>query len=326
MAERYPISATDSEPRTLIEIWKEASDMENIHEDSIKEMYTAEIKYLEQKIGDIETGMLDQATIVKKKAEELKTFSQVILHKPICVCISEKDNIVFISLSGNSSIAMLELSNGSIICNITSSQLKSPWGLAIKDDIIYVTDIENIGVKAFSILQRTQKKGLNNKTDIVRPRQLAINSANEIWVADDLGNKIVILDEKLRQIGTIIDDKIKLPMDIKFAYSQAYILSRDEECVTVHMFDQDNRKNLTSTICIQSTKDNLIQSYFFKIISNIILIPNYHTKSILVYDLSGKKIHEFKTMVSATPLSLDVCRDKIYILYPKLPKMQLKIF
>ena len=108
---------------------------------------------------------------------------------------------------------------------------------------------------------------------------------NEVWVADDLGNKIVIQDEKLRQIETIIDNDIEFPMDIKFTYAQAFILSRNEGKVSVHMFDQ-NTKEYTNMI-IHSNNIDPIDCHIFQI----------HTK------------------VRDMPLCLAVLQDDIYILY-----------
>ena len=316
MAARYPISAIDSRQRKLQDIWVHLFTEQ--HVELIEEMYKAEIDYLEAGTIDTEKQNHTTQTTLLKKDRKLKDFGKENLQKAVCVCISEEHQIVLVTLSGTSSIAMLNLSDGSLIHDIKHIELKSPWGLAIKDDTIYVTDIENTAVMTFIITQQTTwKVGSISQASFVLPRQLAINCANEVWVADEEEERIVILEKSLIQKGMIENTNIRSPRDIKFTYNKAYILDK----YNVHVFDQNTREYQRSII---KPTDIPMQSYFFKIISNLILIPNHNLKAILVYDLSGDKKKEFKVKESAIPMCLDVWRNDIYILYPKLPKPQIK--
>ena len=325
MAKKDPFPATDSERRSLKEIWEEASGSQDTKDDLVEEIYRVEIKCSEFQIGEIDAN--NQSLIMlQKKGTDLEDVSKENLQKAISVCVSQEHQVVLVSLTGNSSIAMLGLQDGEIKEHIRSNELKSPWGIAIKDDIVYVTDTVHIGIIAFSITLPNRVERSNFQNIFKQPRQLAINSGDELWVADNEGKAIIILNKQLEKIDEIREIKglnIDSPIDVKFSYREACILSLDKNRrASVHIFEQNTRDYLKTTI--NSTIGVPIQSYSFAILSNLILIPDYFSKSILVYDFLGKKKYEIILKLPSIPLSIDISKDTIYVLCSKLSSAQLK--
>ena len=125
------------------------------YEKRIEQTYQAEEKTLVMNNGKIEEKEYQTflAAFLKKKGKEID-LTKLLLHNPACVCVSESHEIVFVSTTGDSSITMLDL-DGQCKGKIANKELKSPWGMVIQDDTIYVTDIEARSVFSFSISQQT---------------------------------------------------------------------------------------------------------------------------------------------------------------------------
>ena len=327
MASKYNLSTneTQSQEPSRNESNKETNEISlDEYEKTIEQIYQNEIENLGTKDEGVKREQknlkLAEEILKKKKGKVVSDFGKVQFHNPVCICVSEGHRTIFVSEKGASIITMLDL-NGEYKDKFKSNELKSPWGMAIKDDTIYVTDIEVRAVLTFSITQHALKDGLTSQPNFIQPRQLAINCANEVWVADEEGKEVVILNKELELIDKISNEKIQSPMDIKFTYAQAYILSRgDNNLISIHILEQNTREYLK--LILQSNIDNPINSYFFQIKFNVILLPDSHSKSILVYSLSGEKITTL-ARERAMALSLDVLGDDIFILY-KLDSAPLK--
>ena len=292
-------ASTESESK-LMDRWNQCKAMTNEisieeYDKMIEQTYQEEIENLSTKEGGIEREQQNPKfveKIMKKKVEDAKKINKSNLHNPVCICVSEGHRTIFVSEKGASIITMLDL-NGEYKGKFKNNELKSPWGLAIKDDTIYVTDIEVRAVLTFSITQHALKDGLTSLPNFIQPRQLAINWTNEVWVADEEGKEVVILNKELELIDKISNEKIHSPMDIKFAYAQAYILSRgDDNVISIHILEQNTREYQRSII---QANNNPIFCHFFTLLVNTTLTQDSNSKSIIVYNISGEKITEFKS-------------------------------
>ena len=306
----------------LLSAWEEISNQQNLDENLIENIYKCESDDLHKSETNIhEPDQYIQRAIIDRSEETIKYFNKKIFSKAKCVCFSEEHQIIFISVIGTSSIEMLNL-QGECVRQIKSRFLKAPWGIAVHADSLYVTDSYNMSLMEFYIPTESLKVNVF-EFKFTQPRQLAINRHNEIWVADKRGRKVVIINEKTNQVRYLEDKRIKYPMDIKFTDDEALILTQEKKGISIHIFMQITKEYLHQII--QSTRVDKVSCEFFTIFEDTIFIPDLYSKTVLIYDLSGKKIRALWKSISK-PICLHVTKDNVYLLFPHEKTAQLQIY
>ena len=103
------------------------------------------------------------------------------------------------------------------------------WGIAIHEDNIYLTDSGSHSISYFKIdpvgIHLIAKRGSKGKSvgELSYPKQLAISTDEEIFIADEWNNRIQILNNDLHYLRQIWHDSIEFPHDVKLTAEEVRI-------------------------------------------------------------------------------------------------------
>ena len=294
MATRLPIDSHSTiedtiRPTHMLEEMLDEEYFNQIGDVAIKDFYSL-------------APQIDHVDILKRKPKFPVKHNRITIEQPKAICISDK-KFVYITDLENSRI--LEFRIDGEYKSEMNCGLIGPWGIAICDQILYVTDIEKCQLISIDLDTRNV---LNVLTEFRRPRQLAVN-AKEIWVPDDETNEVIIVTAEpiLEKVYRININQLQLPMDVKFVAEFAFVLSRNSG---VYEFKQDSRM-CTRIIKINTT----FQLYFFSLISDYFLISEVDSMAVQVYSKTGKNLGKIGEGLEKIPLGIDVFEGKIFVIF-----------
>ena len=153
---------------------------------------------------------------------------------------------------------------------VTDWEAHAVFHLMIKDDYCLV---DKLGSRGSGVEQFDE------------PRQLAISTSGDVYIADSNNDRIIILDPSLHPIRQVAHPSMHRPCDVKLKTEEIYVLSlEDSPCV--HVFTDTGLK-LRSLI----RRDDGIPVYwplFFCLNANKeLIIGDEYTHQIKVYSNDG---------------------------------------
>ena len=142
----------------------------------------------------------------------------------------------------------------------------------------------------------------NGELEFNRPAGLAIDESNgNIYVSDWYNNRIQILSQDFRFISQFGKDTLKYPRDVKL--SKEYIFVLDESNPCLHLFNYNHI--LQKSVISRGKGMQVINPYYFFIDqTGSILISDYDSRSIHIFDREFQLIH--KISVSPNPMGITV--------------------
>ena len=213
------------------------------------------------------------------------------LHGPKGVAIDPNTKEIYVVQSNPTCISIFS-SIGEFIKIFTSKYMTSPWGIAIQQDNIYLTDILSHDVihfkketTGFSFVDKQGEYGQTiGKFDI--PKQLTISSKGDVFIADCWNNRVQVLDSDLHYQSQISHDSLKNPEDIKLTVEEVYVL-----CACgppfIHVFSYTGEK-------IRSVTTSTHSSFFCLDSFGNIIIKNRTTDRINIFTKYGALLDTFK--------------------------------
>ena len=154
------------------------------------------------------------------------------------------------------------------------------------------------------------------------PAGLTIDESNgNIYVCDYLNNRIQILSQDFRFISQFGKDILKKPLDVRL--SKEYIFVLDESNPCLHLFNY-NHILLKSVISRGKRMQVFDPSYFFIDQTDNILISDYGSDSILIFNNEFQLIH--KISVSPNPMGIIVDKRGRVIVVIRIENSCLQIF
>ena len=182
---------------------------------------------------------------------------------------------------------------GDYINRFGDIHLIKPWGIQIYRDNIYVTDVRLCEIIRFRIpelkmIQRVGKGGSGRK-EFRFPRQLAISPKQQLYVADQLNDRLQILTTDLKFQAILEHQTMTKPSDVKFSNNEMFVLStRDNPCIHVFTLSGEESRSLVTN----GHGMQIIQAWFFcmDLHSNFI-ISDRTGNTIRVFSPGGHLLH-----------------------------------
>ena len=142
--------------------------------------------------------------------------------------------------------------DGTCLAEFGESDLFEPYGLCVRGDTIYVTDLGHnaylsFSVKSQKLISKTGSEGeANGQFDV--PYGIDIDSDNKlIYVCDCLNNRVSLFDQTSNQFRRNIGaNLLHLPNDVKVTETSVFVL--DQNTVCIHNFDKATGAKLSSFI------------------------------------------------------------------------------
>ena len=142
----------------------------------------------------------------------------------------------------------------------------------------------------------------NGELEFDWPYGLTIDESNgNIYVSDYNNNRIQILSQDFRFISLFGKDTLKHPLDVKLSKEYIFVLDVSNPCL--HLFNYNHI--LQKSVISRGNGMQLIDPYYFFIDqTDNILISDYGSNSILIFDKEFRLFHEIS--VSPDPMGITV--------------------
>eukprot|EP00800_Vazella_pourtalesii_P007737 TRINITY_DN2057_c1_g1_i2.p1 TRINITY_DN2057_c1_g1~~TRINITY_DN2057_c1_g1_i2.p1 ORF type:complete len:402 (+),score=49.70 TRINITY_DN2057_c1_g1_i2:124-1329(+) len=161
-------------------------------------------------------------------------------------------------------------SRGQFLDCFTPKDMRFPYGLAIHNDNLYITDTVLNAIFHYKtatnfpfVSKRGTEKGNSEKFGY--PENLTVSTNGEIYVAECENNRVQILDSSLNHLRYLTKDPIIRPRDVKLTAKEVYVLVYDIPCIVVFSYAGEKLRslipinNLCLFFCLDSA-DNIIIS------------------------------------------------------------------
>ena len=215
------------------------------------------------------------------------------LHLPQSVSIELESGHIYVADTSNSRIQIFS-QTGDCLNQFSHQHLKSPCGILIHLDNIYVTDTYRHAIFQFKLpdltmIKRVGKEGSGNE-EFNSPRQLAISPNQHLHVADTDNHRLQILSANLSFQGSLRHQAMSHPVDVKFSNNEMFVLSwEDNPCL--HVFSLSGEKS-RSIVTSGGIGTQVSAAFFFCLDGhNNILISDCLAHNIRVFSPEGDPLH-----------------------------------
>ncbi|KAI6649080.1 PEP-CTERM domain protein [Oopsacas minuta] len=213
-------------------------------------------------------------------------------NNPRGVTIEPESGHIYVADMNNSRIQIFS-QEGHHLNIFGDRHLKSPWGILIHEDNIYVTDLGQhniflVKLPELTMIKRVGKRGSGGE-EFKYPRQPAISPNLHLYVPDCLNDRLQILTTNLVFKDSLRHKTMKRPVDVKFTKSEMFVLSWcDNLCI--HVFTLSGEKS--RSLLTRGRGMQVEEAYFFCLDGyNNIVISDYYADKIKVFSPEGELLH-----------------------------------
>ncbi|KAI6645925.1 hypothetical protein LOD99_13183 [Oopsacas minuta] len=232
------------------------------------------------------------------------------LSNPRSLLLDTQSCNLFIVDSDNNRIVVLTM-EWEFVSMFGEKDLDSPWGVAILSDSVFVTDVGHHGLLKFSLFDFTLITRVSSTTEnkkLKEPRGIT-SDGNEIFVADSGSHAICIFNSELEFLRYIGIGDLWFPRDVKLSQDSITAIDKSDTCV--HIFSKGGEKKKDIIPLDPNRKSSPL---FFHIdTSGSIILSDYDSKTLQIFDLSGNSIHTIQ--VDENPKGVLVIKDKLFCCY-----------
>ena len=215
------------------------------------------------------------------------------LKYPQGVSVELESGHIYVSDWGNSRIQIFS-QTGDYLNQFSHQYLKSPQGILIHLENIYVTDTHQHAIFLFklpdlTIVKRVGKEG-SGKKEFNEPRQLAISPNQHLYVADTYNNRLQVLSANLAFQGSLRHQTMTRPVDVKFSNNEIFVLGyRDNPCIHVFSLSGEKSRSLVTRGLIGMQVKGAL--FFCLDGHNNIVISDRSDHNIKVFSPEGDLLH-----------------------------------
>ena len=233
-----------------------------------------------------------QVTDYSKKREPILTAGKEGL-KGAGLELDERNQKVYIADYSNGKVQVLSF-QGEFLSQFGSEILNRPWGVAVTNSHIFVTDFSQH--KLFQFCKISQELiatagGVGrDKGQLIRPHGLCVDRNGDVFIADTGNHRVSVFNEQLRFKSCLGEKYLSYPQDVQLTPDKMMVLDWSAKCL--HFFSRSGDL-LTSCASQGIGRDCLVnEAYFFCLDArrNFIVSDCDHHDIKIVSD-SGKLLH-----------------------------------
>ena len=207
------------------------------------------------------------------------------------LAIDELNQLIYIADYSNSRIQVVSFT-GNFFNRFGQGILKSPYGIAVTEENVFVTDYDLHALLQFrkkdcKLMKRTGTEGRGDG-QLYYPIGLCIDSNGDMYVADCLNHRVSVFSKELKFLNCIVTQQLESPRDVKVTQDSVVVLDSSPNCL--HFFSR--RGELLRSVLTQG-KDGLVSSplFFCLDIAGNILVTEYYRHCVKIFSPSGQLIH-----------------------------------
>ena len=214
------------------------------------------------------------------------------LGQPRGLALDEPNQLIYIADWSNSRIQVVSFA-GKFLKRFGKGILELPWGIAVTEDNVFVTDSDlhallQFGKKDYKLVRRTGTEG-GGEGQLNYPSGLCIDYNGDVYVANSSNDRVSVFSKDLNFLKHLGTQQLKNPLDVKVTPSSVVVLDDSPNCI--HFF---SRCGDLLRSCVTQGKGVMVYDpqFFCLDTAGNILITDYFRHSIKILSPSGQLIHE----------------------------------
>ena len=161
------------------------------------------------------------------------------LDYPRGLALDEPNQLIYIADWYNSRIQVVSFA-GKFLKRFGQGILQRPWGIAVTEDNVFVTDqvlhsLFQFSKKDYKLVRRTGTKG-GGEGQLDYPRGLCIDYNGDVYVADSNSNRVSVFSKDLNFLKHLFAQQLRYPCDVKVTPNSVVVLDESPNCI--HFFSR----------------------------------------------------------------------------------------
>ena len=214
------------------------------------------------------------------------------LHESRGLVLDEPNHLIYIADYWNSRIQVVSFA-GKFLKRFGQGILESPYGIAVTEDNVFVTDCRlhallQFGKKDYKLVRRTGTEGVG-EGQLNYPRGLCTDYNGDVYVAESSNDRVSVFSKDINFLKHLGIQQLKYPHDVKVIPNCVVVVDNSPNCI--HFF---SRSGDLLRSCVTQGEDGMVYSprFFCLDTAGNILISDYIRHSIKILSPSGQLIHE----------------------------------
>ena len=208
------------------------------------------------------------------------------------LALDEPNQLIYIADLNNSRIQVVSF-DGKFLKRFGEGILKSPWGIAVTEDNVFVTDWDldallQFSKKDYKLVGRTGTKG-GGEGQLHSPSGLCIDYNGDVYVAEYSNHRVSVFSKDLHFLKHLFTQQLRNPCDVKVTPNSVVVLDeRSPNCI--HFF---SRSGALLRSCVTQGEDGMVccpQFFCLDPAGNILITDNYR-HDIKILSPSGQLMH-----------------------------------
>ena len=214
--------------------------------------------------------------------------------KAMGLAIDESNKLIYIADFDNKRVQVVSF-KGEFVKRFGTDKLRKPWGIALTNDHIYVTDtllhaLFQFNKNSFELVNRIGTKGeADGQFD--QPTGLCIEYSGDLLVADGENNRVCVFSPDLKFKSNLGVGLLRYPKDVKLTPDcLVVVLDWNPKCV--HFFSR-NGHFISSCVSQGVEPDCVVSSPYFICIdpAGIIIISDWGNHSLKIKPKYSQLLH-----------------------------------
>ena len=213
------------------------------------------------------------------------------LYLPRGLVLDEPNQLIYIADCGNSRIQVASFA-GEFLKRFGQGLLKSPCGIAVTEDNVFVTDqvlhaLLQFSKKDYKLVRRTGTEG-RGEGQLDYPRGLCTDYNGDVYLADSNNNRVSVFSKGLNFLKHLFTQQLRYPCDVKVTPNSVVVLDQCPNCINFF-----SRSGALLHSCVTLGEDGMVYSprFFCLDPAGNILITDYYRHNIKILSPSGLLMH-----------------------------------
>ena len=213
------------------------------------------------------------------------------LYLPRGLVLDEPNQLIYIADWNNSRIQVVSFA-GKFLKRFGQGILQSPYGIAVTEDNVFVTDTNldalfQFSKKDYKLVRRTGTEG-DGEGKLNDPYGLCIDYNGDVYVADCSNHRVSVFSKDLNFLKHLFTQQLRDPRDVKLTQNSVVVLDWSPNCI--HFF---SRSGALLRSCVTQGEDGMLfDPYFFCLDpAGNILITDCLRHNIKILSPSGQLMH-----------------------------------
>ena len=208
------------------------------------------------------------------------------------LALDEVNQLICIADRRNQRIQVVSF-DGKFLKRFGQDILKQPWGIAMTEENVFVTDSRLHALLQFKkkdckLVRRTGTEGAG-EGQLNDPLGLCSDYNGDVYVADTRNNRVSVFSKQLQFLKCLGSQQLKTPVDVIVTPNSLVILDWSPNCI--HLYSRSG--DLLSS-CVTHGEDGMLHKPFFFCLDKVgnILITDNMRDDVKILSPSGHLIHK----------------------------------